>query len=427
MPTPGLYAPAQLAETQTSPRTSIDPSKALTLSLEELLTFANEHAPSIQTARAQTGLGNAEVVGARIAFPMNPQLRTGVGVRTVGSQTGLEYELAIQQQLELVGQQALRLEATQDQQQVLKAAVDEVRWRVRIEVRRLFFALLLAQERIAQARRFVAFAESMSTIATRQVDAGESSRLITLVADADVAQTKAALVTAQQAKNLLKVRLVSILGWPTDTLPDVRGSLPKIRSVSDVDSLLRSMVRSHPSFRTRELAVMASRSRLALEERESWPDPIVGISYGREAAPGPEAEADIVMFNLTLPLPIWHTNQKARAQANAELIVADRLRKAAAIRLRGELHQAIVALNAAAERVALYEETIVPRLEKNLSLVQQAFELGEIDAHQVSQTRQRLLSAMSQYIDARIIYYDAATTLEGLVGTEQQLDQGGLP
>jgi len=38
--------------------------------------------------------------------------------------------------------------------------------------------------------------------------------------------------------------------------------------------------------------------------------------------------------------------------------------------------------------------------------------------HQVSQTRERLLTATGQYIDARITYYETAATLEGLVGTE---------
>ena len=44
--------------------------------------------------------------------------------------------------------------------------------------------------------------------------------------------------------------------------------------------------------------------------------------------------------------------------------------------------------------------------------------LGEVDIHQVSQTRERLLTATGQHIDSRITYYETTATLEGLVGAE---------
>jgi cobalt-zinc-cadmium efflux system outer membrane protein len=178
------------------------------------------------------------------------------------------------------------------------------------------------------------------------------------------------------------------------------------------------MAEHHPSLRRREIAVAAGRAQLELEEREAWPEPTVGLSHGREAAPGSEAGANVWLFNLTLPIPLWRTNQEGRARAEAELTVADREREAVATRLHGELVQAGIGLAAAVERVALYESGIQPRLEENLALLQRAYELGEVDVHQVSQTRERLLTATGQYIDARIAYHETAATLEGLVGTE---------
>src|SRR5690606_21011185 len=310
------------------------------------------------------------------------------------------------------------LDAAEDQQRLSEAAVNEVRWSVHVEVHRLFVDILLVRERLEQAERFVAFAQSMRDIAARQVEAGESSPLILLVADADLAQTREAVIEARQAGESLEARLAAVIGWPEATLPDVQGSLPEVRQAPDVNSLLALMAEHHPSLRTRELAVVAGRSRLALEDREAWPEPTVGLSYGREAAPGPEAEADVWLFNLTFPIPLWRTNQDGRARAEAELVVADREREATATRLRGDLLQAAIALNAAVDRVALYETGVVPQLEENLVLLQRSNALVEVDVHQVSQTRARPLTATGQYIDARITYPETAATLEGLVGTE---------
>ena len=67
----------------------------------------------------------------------------------------------------------------------------------------------------------------------------------------------------------------------------------------------------------------------------------------------------------------------------------------------------------------LYTSELIPQLSKNFKLLQRAYELGEVDIQRVSQTRERLLDAMTQYTKARVLYFDRAVTLEGLVGTEQ--------
>ena len=295
------------------------------------------------------------------------------------------------------------------------------------DIHRLFVELLLVRERLSQAERFVAFSQSMRDIAARQVDAGESSPLILLVADADLAHTHEALIAARLLDDSLRTRLAGIVGWPDAMLCGVEGTLPDVRSAPDTDALLSLMAEHHPSLRTRELAVRAERSRLALEEREAWPEPTVGFSYGREAAPGLEPAADVWLFNLTLPVPVWRTNQSERTRAEATLLVADRERDQTATRLRSDLVRAAIALDYAAERVALYDTGIVPQLEEILALLQRAYELGEVDVHQVSQTRERLLNATAQYVDARIAYYETAATLEGFVGTEVWPNTEGAP
>ena len=418
LPGPGVYAPAEVVQPFIPSEELVYPPRTSTLTLEQLLVYADSHSPAIQTARARVGLADARVIGANIVFPTNPLVSFGAGGRTIANASGFEFEVSVQQQLEIAGEPGLRLDAAEDQQRFSEAIVNEIRWSVHVEVHRLFVDILLVRERLVQAERFVGFAQSMSDIASRQVEAGESSPLILLVADADLAQTRKAVINTQQAEESLEARLAAVIGWPGGTLPEVQGKLPEVRPAPNFKSLLTLMATHHPSLRTRELAVVAGKSRLALADREAWPEPTIGLSYGREPAFGPEADANIWLFNLTFPVPAWHTNQEGRAHAEAELAIAYREREANATRLRTKLLQATIALDAAVERVALYETGVVPRLEENLKLLQRAYELGEVDVHQVSQTRERLLTATGQYIDARITYHETAAALEGLVGTE---------
>lgn len=418
LPVASRHAPTEVLEPFVPRGAPVDASTAERLTLEQLLVYADVYAPSVRVARARVGLADAQVMGAEVVFPSNPQVSFGLGGRSTSTGTGFEFEAAIQQQLEVAGEQGARLQAARDGKRLRRALVNEVRWNTHVEVHRLFVSLLLVRERVAQAQRFVSFATSMRQIAQRQIEAGESSPLILLVADSDLAQTRAALVTAQQVGQALEARLAAVVGWPDTPLSPLEGTLPEVREAPETRALLELMAQRHPSLRTREIAVAASRSRLELEERDAQPEPSVGFSYTREASPGPGTPEHIWMLNLNVPIPIWRTNQEGRARAEAQLLVADRERDANATRLRGELIQAALRLNAAAERVALYKTGVVEQLEKNLVLLERAYELGEVDIHQVSQTRERLLTATGQHIDSRITYYETTATLEGLVGAE---------
>ncbi len=413
-----LYAPAELVDPYLPKGTPVTPSTGATLTLEQLLIYADNHAPAIQSAKAGLGLANAQIQEAQISFPADPELSLSGGLRSLGANKGFDLEVSIQQQLEFAGEQGLRVKAAEATQRVSKGQINEQRWDVHIKTHRLYIELLLTAERRLQSERFLAFSESLREIARRQIEAGQSPPLILLVADAERAQAQEALIEISALEASLRTQLAGVIGWPTESPPRVQGDLPPIRRAPDGATLLKLMAKHHPSIRRRELAVAAQQRQLNLEKREAWPKPILGINYAREAGFGAEPEAQIWSLSLGLPIPLWRGNWGAQARAEAELLIADRARLETVAQLRSALAQSNIVLNAAVERVQLYATGVVPKLEQNLNMLQRAYELGDVDVHQVSQTRQRLLDAMSQYLDARIAYFSAATTLESLIGVE---------
>jgi cobalt-zinc-cadmium efflux system outer membrane protein len=404
----------------------VDPQAARSVTLAQLLTYADKNAPSIRTAVARVGQADAEVVAADFLLPDNPQLTLGAGPSFAAGDDGLNVAVALQQRLEVAGEPGLRLDAAKADRRVSLASVDAVRWAVHVEVHRLYVALLLAAERRSLAERFVSFSTALRDTAERQVAAGESSPLVRLVADSDLAQTRAALIEIEQFERATRTQLVATIGWPDDRLPPVVGVLPEVRRAPEPNLLLTLMLEHHPSIRVQGLAADARRAQAQLAEREAMPEPTVGLSYQRQSTPGPGDDIDQWMVNLTVPLPVARRAQGERALAAAEVNVADRHRAEVITELHGALIQAALALDAAADRVALYESDVMPHLEQNLTLLQRAYTLGEADVHQVSQTRERLLNATAQYLDARITYFKNAATLEGLVGTELSAERGGI-
>ena len=81
-------------------------------------------------------------------------------------------------------------------------------------------------------------------------------------------------------------------------------------------------------------------------------------------------------------------------------------------------------MRAAAERVAVYGAEILPSFERNLQMLDRAFELGEIDILQVSVAAERFLQTQSDALDARADYHLALARLEQTVGTNLAAEPG---
>jgi cobalt-zinc-cadmium efflux system outer membrane protein len=416
LPEQAKFAPAALIE-PTVPRAT-PPDRSAPWTLPALLAYADAHAPAVRVARARTAVVGTQRIDAAINLPANPQVGIAAGVRRAGERSGFDYELSIAQQLEVAGEPGLRRTAAAARHETAKARTDAVRWTTHVEVHRLFVALLLVAEQRVQAERFIALSKALRHIAARTLAAGETEPLVLLIADADLARTEALRIEVERQERSLRARLAAVIGWSGNPL-SVTGKLPPVQPAPALDHLLSKMSEAHPSMRIQELAVVARNADARLAERDAWPEPTVGVSVARESAPGGgEAPADIFMLTVGVPLPLWRRNQGERARAVARARLADDQRAANAIRLRSELTAAVAELDAAAARVAVFDRDVMPNLETNLRLLERAYTLGEVDAHQVSQTRERLLNAARQALAARIAFYDAAATLEGLAGVE---------
>jgi len=405
----------------------VDPASTATLSLDELLVFADKNAPAILIARAEFGRTDADKSAAEPLFLENPTLGLAAGPRILNGDPALSFEVSLAQTIDISGARGLNRDAVHAAEQVALARVNEARWAIHVETHALYHDLLINTERRAQAQRFGELAKSLRDIAQRRIDAGESSPLTLLATDADLARAGTEVSRAQQDAIRLRAELAALIGWPSASIPPVTGDLPPVRPAPETPSLLEKMQQNHPQLRTRKLANLLAERRIEFEDRQAWPDPTIAVSYAQEGEPSGEPAPQTWMLSVSVPIPLWQRNQGPRQHAQADLAVARQQHHAAALKLRAELTAAASALTASAQRVEQYQRAVIAPLEQNLDLLQRAFELGEVDVYQVSQTRESLLDAYAHYLDARHEYYQAAALLEGLVGAELWTSKGSAP
>jgi len=390
--------------------------------LEQLLAFADLHAPDVLVARQRAQRGNADVAAASALLRENPEIGVAIGPRTVDSRTSTQLEASVSQRLEIAGQRGLRIEAAEKTRQAEIAELDAARWQVQVSVRRLFYIALLAKAHRSVAESTVAFAQRVVDIAHRRVESGDEPEMSLLVPQADLAQAREQLIAARQHERAVRLDLAQAVGWPSDRPLEPSGELPDVRKAPSAEQLLPLALRHLPGIRIAEATVNAAQARVRLEDRMAWPDPTVGVSYAREGEV--TGATDVWLLTLGVPVPIWNRNQGPRARARVDVAVARAEARRLHTTLAVGLQQAVSALNGAADRVGIYGTDIVPTAQHNFELVRRAFEAGQIDAERVSLTIDRVLTTQRQAQQAQDDYYRALSELEALLGATLPANEG---
>jgi cobalt-zinc-cadmium efflux system outer membrane protein len=289
-------------------------------SYAELLAYAEEHAPEVQMARERVGLGEAAITSAEKFQPYNPEIdgEFGVGLDDVGLS---HFEVTLTQQLELFGARGLRIEAARQRKKALLAERNQAAWQVEQRVRKLYRLGQINRNRLKIERRILSFTQQLFDVARQRFEAGEEPRLSVIVARSELAAARRQLV-AEWGDYLQTLReLGAGIGWQKHAPPRPTGEFETPGPLPPRDALLeKAFAQDH------ELAVLnarldQARAELALEERVSWPDPLVGMGFETENLGAADAENTLLLL-VGVPIPIWDANQGEIAAARARVAIA---------------------------------------------------------------------------------------------------------
>ena len=402
-----------------------DPTGREEVELSSFLAYADARAPVLLVARSTRSRAAAARAAAAPALPANPQLSVAVGPRFGLGGTGVDVQASFTQQFFVAGERGLRLAAADRQRDLTDAEIEQLRWAVHCDVHAAFHRALVHRDRALLAARILAFQEEVLRIVERQIRAGETAGLTLRLTQAEVAQARQLTVAATQGYLGARIQLAQLSGWPVARPPVPVGEVDAPREPPALDALLATARRQLPALRLRDASVREARSRVALADREAWPQPTVGVQYQREGNPGAEGIYHTVMGMLSIPLPTFQRNQGDRARSRADVRVAEAEAAAALSLLDGQVALAHSEVTSAARRLLSYGTEVLPRFEENLALLRRSFELGEIDVLALSIGRERFLRIQSDALDAQLDYFVALANLERTVGVDLWRDDHG--
>lgn len=385
------------------------------VSFAQLLDFAQAHAPELQQARERVGLGDAAIKGADRFLQFNPELEGELGV---GLENGglAKVEITLKQRLEVAGERGLRIEAAKRRKQALLADLAQARWQVHQQVHRLYRQGLVDQEQVEIEREVVDFTRELYTVAQQRFEAGEEPQISVVVARAEVAKAQQRLLQAGVGYMRTLRSLGATVGWDEDAPPRPTGEPQAARPVPSNEKLVERAYDHDPQLAALRARLEQAQAELALEEREVWPNLLIGVGYEREDM-GSTAVEDKLRLVVGVPLPLWNRNQGEIAATKTR---TDILRQAIDNRktvLQSLVRKQAESVEAAYRQAQIYQKEVLPALETQLDLLQEGFKLGELSLLDVMNARDRLLDVQRQYLVALSQYYTAVSELEALLGT----------
>lgn len=376
------------------------------ITADQAVALYRTHSPRLAAGRAEVGVAQADVVGARI-YP-NPTLSVSQLSNVAGTPTSgdTQTQLGIEVPLLLGHQRGRRERAAEAGVTATRAGVAADQAQGEREIRALFAGLQAAQQKVKTMVAAVADVQVVRGIVAGRTNAGAASPYELERIDLAVATMTSQLGDARTDQAVAARELAKAVGIPSWE-PVAAGELAQGGAAAPgaVDP-------QHPQLaqvRAERIAAHADEDRA---RADAVPVPSLSIqSYGTS---GPWGAA--IVGGLSIPLPTFDRNQGAVAKARAEQTRAALELAAREHELSADLDRARTELAHRREVLATFDSGALARLDRMRQMAETSYRNGQggivelLDAvESITEARLRHVELLHAVVDAELAVRAAST------------------
>ena len=383
------------------------------LTLAQAFALVLARNPELAASAAEVRARGAHAVQAGL-LP-NPHMQAEVE-NVGGSGTRQEFEetettVGLSQLLELAGKRGKRRRVAELATDLARFDHEARRLAALSDTTKAFVRALAAQERVRLADELERLAGQGVDAMRAQVRAGaapgvEVSRARVTFARSDVARRRAERELEAAGRALART-------WGDDGLGarelagdlSLPASLPPLGAFEDATAEGPDVARWGSELEERRAAV-------ALEEAGRIPDVTVGAAGRHFSDNGDNA----LVFDLSVPLPVFDRNQGAIAEARHRLEKARAEREAAALAVRAAVAGAYAELAAAHDEAVRLRDDVIPEARRAFDGARAAYRQGAFRVVDVLDAQRALFELRTDYIAALETFHVQAAEVGRLTG-----------
>jgi outer membrane protein, heavy metal efflux system len=411
-----VYLPVLGESERRDAATFVNPTGAI--SLREALALALLHNPALATFAWESRALEARIlqVGRRPNPTLDLMAQDFGAHRTPGSDADQPVQpqatIQLSQLIELGGKRTARQDLATLNRDLASWDYEAARIDVFTEVSRAFTAVLAAQETVALSEQAITLVTQVQQSVDARVDAGVVSPIEATRAGVALASARADAARARRALDASRTRLALLWGSPTAAFSSATGDLTAEPPPLPAVSALTVLLDQNPEL-ARWAAEMAQREAgLALERSKRVVDVAVSAGYRRFTT----VDSNAFVVGASVPLPLFNRNAGGIEEARIRVAKGHEERRAAEARVAAALADAYAALAAAHDEITLVRTDVLPGAQQTFDAISEGYQLGRFGFLDVLEAQRTLMNARGQHLRALSAYYDAAVTVERLIG-----------
>ena len=376
------------------------------LRLEEIERMALAGNPEIRVAARRLAAAQAHVpVSGALDDPSFMYRGWGVPLRQPWNYNAAQNMFMVSQNFPGWGKRRLRSEVARSDVAEAKAALDNTRLQVRVEVQKGFYDLLRAQDEMRVHDEHIGIARQAVEAARIKYTVGKVPQQDILKAQVELTRLAEHLVHFDEDAEIARARLNTLLGRDPGTPIQVGGDYAIPSQLPRLQELEKLAVASRPDLAEAQAAIEKAVHEQALAQKGYTPD--LSVAAGYMLMPGDTSQRNRYMVEGALTLP-WLNRGKHNAEiSEAKAKSSEQEAELAALRnvAFGQIQEALARAKAARTLADIYHVQLQPQAEATLRSTVIAYENDRTDFL-------NLLDSQTTVIDIDLAYFQAMADFE---------------
>lgn len=389
----------------------VEPSGSLTLA--DAASLALGLSPHLEPFSLEVNVQEAAAIQA--AAYKNPELSLVVenayGEGPYHSRDLVEETLSIGQTIELGKKRPKRKEIASRDIEMANQAYQVQRMEVLSAVAKAFLDTLHAQEQLAFAEESLLMQQEIAEAQAVRLRAGKLSESEVEIGRTALALAKVDAETMRSAWRQTKQALSSQWGNPHPVFQQASGTLAAGTELPDEESL-RQGLKNHPALHLVSQLIERQSTLVEYAEANRIPDLTAEVGVRRFRESGDHA----MVFQMSIPLPLFNRNRGNIRQAQAELRKARAEQVSAQAHLESLFADRYEKLSAAHREIQAIEETVLPSAELSFRYANESYQLGKFSYFELKAAQATLIESRKKLLDAELRFHKAKVDLEILAG-----------
>lgn len=371
--------------------------------IEKMALFGN---PDIRVAVRQLAVVEAHVPAAgALDDPMFGFRGWGVPLSQPWNYNTAQNMFMLSQTFPGFGKRGLRTEIARTEVTDRKAALENTRLGVRVEVRKAFYDLLRAQDELRIHDEHVAIARQAVEAARIKYTVGKVPQQDILKAQIALTRLAEHVVHFEKDADLARARLNTLLGRDPASLIAVQGDYAISTPLPDLKTLEKLALSSRPDLAQAQAMLEQSRQEKELASKAYAPD--FTISGGYMLMPSDTDKRNRYMVEGSINLP-WLNRRKHDseiAEAKAKISEQDAELSALQNAAFGQIQEVLAEVRAAKRLASVYHDALQPQAEATLRSTVIAYENDRTDFLS-------LLDSQTSVVDVDLAYFQTLADFE---------------